>query len=61
MELIDLIGPKKISSYRIYIGKRSIQVDSIVCNYDSSAARILKAMKKQGITCPVTTKKTRFS
>ena len=61
MELIGLIGPKKISSYRIYIGKRSIQVDSIVCNYDSSAARILKAMKKQGITCPVTTKKTRFS
>lgn len=61
MELIGLIGPKKISAYRIYIGKRSIQVDSIVCNYDSSAARILKAMKKQGITCPVTTKKTRFS
>ena len=61
MELIGLIGPKKISAYRIYIGKRSIQVDSIVCNYDSSADRILKAMKKQGITCPVTTKKTRFS
>ena len=61
MELIELIGPKKISSYRIYIGKRFITVDSIVYNYDSSAARILKAMKKQGITCPVTTKKTWFS
>ena len=61
MELIGLIGPKKISAYRIYIGKRSIQVDSIVCNYDSSADRILKAMKKQGITCLVTTKKTWFS
>ena len=59
--LMELIGPKKIGAYRIYIGKGSIQVDSIVCNYDGSAARILKAMKKQGITCPVTTKKTRFS
>jgi hypothetical protein len=55
-----LFGAKQISSYRIYIGKRFITVDSIVYNYNSSAARILKAMKKQGIQCPVTTKKTLF-
>ena len=59
--IMGLIFSKKISSYRIYIGKKSITVDSIVYNYDSSAARILKAMKKQGIQCPVTTKKTLFS
>ena len=58
--IMGLIFSKKISSYRIYIGKRFITVDSIVYNYDSSAARILKAMKKQGIQCPVTTKKTLF-
>ena len=57
--IIALTVPKKISSYRIYIGKKSITVDSVVYNYDGSAARILKAMKKQGIECPVTTKKTR--
>ena len=57
--IIALTRPKKISSYRIYIGKKSITVDSVVYNYDGSAARILKAMKKQGIECPVTTKKTR--
>ena len=59
--IMGLIFSKKISSYRIYIGKKSITVDSIVYNYDSSAARILKSMKKQGIQCPVTTKKTWFS
>ena len=59
--IIALTVPKKISSYRIYIGKKSITVDSIVYNYNGSAARILKAMKKQGIQCPVTTKKTWFS
>lgn len=58
--IIALTRPKKISSYRIYIGKKSITVDSVVYNYDGSAARILKAMKKQGIQCPVTTKKTLF-
>lgn len=58
--IIALTRPKKISSYRIYIGKKSITVDSLVYNYDGSAARILKAMKKQGIQCPVTTKKTLF-
>ena len=57
--IIALTVPKKISSYRIYIGKKSITVDSVVYNYDGSAERILKAMKKQGIECPVTTKKTR--
>ena len=57
--IMGLIFSKKISSYRIYIGKKSITVDSVVYNYDGSAARILKAMKKQGIECPVTTKKTR--
>ena len=55
-----LFGSKKISSYRIYIGKRFITVDSVVYNYSSSVPRILKAMKKQGIQCPVTTKKTLF-
>ena len=59
--VIELIGPKKISSYCIYIGKRSIQVDSFLRNYEGSAERILKAMKKQGIQCPVTTKKTWFA
>ena len=59
--IIELISLKEISSYRIYIGRRSIQVDSIVCNYNGSAARILKAMKKQGVQRPVTTKKTWFS
>ena len=54
-------GSKRISSYRIYIGKRFITVDSVVYNYNSSVPRILKAMKKQGITCPVTTRKTWFS
>ena len=58
--IMGLIFSKKISSYRIYIGKKSITVDSLVYNYDGSAARILKAMKKQGIQCPVTTKKTLF-
>ena len=56
-----IFGSKKISSYRIYIGKRFITVDSVVYNYSSSVPRILKAMKKQGIQCPVTTKKTLFS
>ena len=55
-----IFGSKKISSYRIYIGKRFITVDSVVYNYSSSVPRILKAMKKQGIQCPVTTKKTLF-
>ena len=55
-----LFGSKKISSYRIYIGKRFITVDSVVYNYSSSVPRILKAMKKQGLQCPVTTKKTLF-
>ena len=59
--IIALTRPKKISSYRIYIGKRFITVDSVVYNYSSSVPRILKAMKKQGIQCPVTTKKTLFS
>ena len=58
--IMGLIFSKKISSYRIYIGKKSITVDSVVYNYDGSAARILKAMKKQGTQCPVTTKKTLF-
>ena len=58
--IMELIFSKKISSYSIYIGKKFITVDSIVYNYDSSAARILKAMKKQGIQCSVTTKKTLF-
>ena len=58
--IIALTVPKKISSYRIYIGKKSITVDSVVYNYDGSVPRILKAMKKQGIQCPVTTKKTLF-
>ena len=58
--IMGLIFSKKISSYRIYIGKRFITVDSVVYNYSSSVPRILKAMKKQGIQCPVTTKKTLF-
>lgn len=58
--IMGLIFSKKISSYRIYIGKKSITVDSLVYNYDGSVPRILKAMKKQGIQCPVTTKKTLF-
>lgn len=59
--VIEFIASKSISSYCIYIGKKSVKVDSIVYNYNGSAARILKAMKKQGIICPVTTKKTWFS
>lgn len=55
----EFLAPKSIGSYRIYIGKKSIEVDSIVYNYDGSAHRILKAMKKKGIECPVTIKKTR--
>ncbi len=58
--IMGLVFSKKISSYRIYIGKKSITVDSVVYNYDGSVSRILKAMKKQGIQCPVTTKKTLF-
>jgi hypothetical protein len=46
-------------AYRIYIGRKSITVDSTVYHYDGSAERILHAMKKQGIQCPVTIKKTR--
>lgn len=52
---------KSMGSYRIYIGRRSIKVNAAVYHYDGSAARILKAMKKQGIQCPVTTKKTWFA
>ena len=55
----EFILSKFNGSYRIYIGKKSIEVSSFVYNYDGSAERILKAMKKQGIECPVTTKKTR--
>ncbi len=59
--IMELIVPKKITSYCIYIGKRSIQVDSFLRNFEGSAERILKAMKKQGVQCPVTTKKTWFA
>ena len=52
---------KGAGSYRIRVGKGSIKVYALAYHYDSSAARILKAMKKQGITCSVTTKKTWFS
>lgn len=55
-----VVGKRKFfGSYSIYIGKRSILVDSAVYHYDSSAERIIHAMKKQGIQCPVTIKKTR--
>lgn len=55
-----VVGKRKFfGSYSIYIGKRSILVDSAVYHYDGSAERILYAMKKQGIQCPVTIKKTR--
>ncbi len=49
---------KSFGSYRIYIGRKSIKVDSVVYNYEGSVEWILKSMKKQGIQCPVTTKKT---
>jgi hypothetical protein len=52
---------KGAGSYCIRVGKGSIKVYALAYHYDGSAARILKAMKKQGITCPVTTKKTWFS
>ena len=52
---------KGAGSYRICVGKRSVKVYALAYHYDGSAARILKAMKKQGIQCPVTTKKTWFS
>ncbi len=55
----EFITSKFIGSYHIYIGKKNVEVSSIVYNYDGSAVRILKNMKKQGIECPVTTKKTR--
>lgn len=56
----EFIMSKSTGSYLIYIGKKKVEVSSIVYNYDGSAARILKAMKKQGIQRPVTTKKTLF-
>ena len=49
---------KSFGSYRIYIGRRSIKVDSAAYNYEGSVERILNSMKKQGIQCPVTTQKT---
>ena len=54
----EFILSKFNGSYRIYIGKKSIEVNSFVYNYDGSAERILKNMKKQGVQCPVTTQKT---
>ena len=56
-----VVGKQKhFGSYSIYIGKKTITVDAVVYHYDGSAERIFHAMKKQGIQCPVTTKKTLF-
>jgi hypothetical protein len=55
-----IAAQKSMGSYRIYVGKASFKVYALAYHYTGSAARILKAMKKQGIQCPVTTKKTLF-
>ena len=55
-----IAAQKSMGSYRIYVGKASFKVYALAYHYTGSVARILKAMKKQGVQCPVTTKKTLF-